>query len=166
MYAKGADALYFFNVAYGSYEVQRELYRDGFPRGSTSKGERRYLSSYHDFTAESVPEDRCFPRKYTEGATASIFVGQRPAADERVEVVVIGWGDADTWQVKLNGRDPIGKPVSRIADLARYAAPTQWKTVALGFAFPADAVRAGRNEIRILPPGGDGHFFWCELSVK
>lgn len=165
MLAQGAEGLYFFNVAYGSTDVQKDVYGTGFLQSAQEDGERRYVASYHDCAAEGLSDGKAFPRPYSEGATAEIVVGRQPAAGDHVEVVVVGMdGEPESWQVTLNGCDPTGEPVNRDGWSGRWLIASERGT-ARGFAFTANVVKKGRNAIRIGPTGGKGRFVWCEMSV-
>lgn len=173
--AEGADGVYFFNVAYKSNDLQREIYDIGFAAERIANAPRRYVSTYHDCTRTRDDEKETrelngaqLPENLKSGAQITVNVGGVAQRGDMVDVTIIVNRNQPCPEVKLNGVKPSAVAMEdKQITYARYGLrdktkATDWRAWKLPF--PNTALKKGHNVVSIGKAACT--LMWTEISVN
>ena len=160
MYAEGAEGLYFFNVAYKSDDIQRQLYERGLSPLDARTGWRRYPIAYHDCTKTLAQDARQLPVDCDKPVALNVRAGLLGNA-KKLEVILAFNVQTPCPEVTLNGMRPAA--VSPIMEgLAMYGGKVA--SCAYALRFENKAGKPGTNALT-LASTGKVRLVWAEIAV-
>ena len=158
-YARGADGLYLFNIAY-SPDMQKEIALQGLTPKLASDNQRRHLLTFHDYLEyESIADKKeSLPAKTP--CSLKVFIGSKPQNNNKIFVVIGSTSAPKNIQLKLNGKDatkiekaPLSKDKYGNANFINC------------FEINHQNVKANYNEI-FITTDSPVDIMWCEIDIQ